>query len=296
MFTQNSFDLDYYCRLFIKHLRRLNYSTETIKGYTKDLKKFKQYLHTEYSGNILTKEIQKEDLQDFLSFLEQNNLKPNSICRNLSTLKSLYKFLVNEMNFDIDVAAKLKQPKVYTPLPNILDFSEMQAFLDASKRNSLFYYTMFSLLYYTGSRLSPIRLLLKDNVDLRNKQIYFPKIKNGKDLYLPLNERMYEILSQYMSDYRHNGSDYVFHSPKSLNSPVSPSEIRLKMKAIAKTANIDKHLTPHIIRHCTATHLTILGAEQKYIASILGHSDLRSTARYQQLNVENLRSTINKLR
>lgn len=295
MLYKNNFDFPIYSKKFIKHLERLNYSTETTIGYSKDLKKFQQFLFTEYSGNILTEHIQKEDILDYLNSLKESGLKLNSIARNLSSLKSLFKFLVNEMNFPIDIAARIKHPKVYTPLPDILDVFEIQELLETAKANSTFYYVLFSLLYYTGSRLTPVRTLKKDHVDLRNRKIYFEKIKNGKDLYLPLNETLFEILNEYLIQSNNQHSKFVFNSPKLPNKPISPSDIRLNLKKLCKTAGISKRVTPHTLRHCTATHLTLKGVEQKFIASILGHNDLRSTARYQQLNVDNLRPSINKL-
>ncbi|MYL53750.1 tyrosine-type recombinase/integrase [Pontibacillus yanchengensis] len=295
MIIQETFDLNLYAQKFLRHLKRQHYSEETITGYQKDLRKFSEFLYHEYKGNILTEEIQKEDILDYLGYLESLDFKPNSVSRHLSTLKSFYKFLVYEMDFKVDVAARIKQPQIYTPLPAVLDVEEVHNLLQTAKVYSKYYYTLYSLLYYTGSRISPIRTLPKKHVDLKSKQLYLEKIKGGRDLYLPLNEVMYDILVDFLLDCRGDGSDYVFSSPRLKNQPISAYLIRTQLKKVAKYAGITKRVTPHILRHCTATHLTLQNVDQKFIASILGHTDLRSTARYQQLNVDNLRPTINKL-
>jgi site-specific recombinase XerD len=292
---QQQFDLPMYAQKFLRHLRRQNYSIETLKGYENDLKRFAAFLEKEYGKNLLTEEIQKEDLLDYLGVLEREGLKPNSVSRNLSTLKSFYKFLVYEMDFKIDVAARIKQPKIYTPIPEILDFNEVQLFLKTAEGLSDFYHVFFSMLYYTGSRLTPIRTLLKKHIDSKNGKVYFSRIKRGRDLYLPLNNRLKNLLDDFLFDTRFSESPYLFPSPKVKGQPISPADVRTKMKQIAKAAGIDKRITPHILRHCTATHLTLLDVDQKYISRILGHTDLRSTARYQQLNVENIRPAVNKL-
>lgn len=289
------FDLPIYAKKFIRHLKRQLYSEETISAYQKDLKRFQAFLLQEYGGNILTEEIQKEDILDFMGYLENQGLKPNTIFRHLSTLKSFYKFLVYEMEFKVDVAARIKHKAVYTPLPEPLTFEEMDLLLTSAKEYSTFYHVFFSLLYYTGSRIGPIQTLLKENIDLKQKKLYFPKIKFGKDLHLPIHDSIFPVLADYLIETRMNGSTYVFPSPKSKNKPISKSTVRLNMKKIAKIAGINKRVFPHLFRHSTATHLTLLDLDQKFIASILGHSDLRSTARYQQLNVENLRPKLNKL-
>lgn len=279
----------------MRYLRRLNYSPETISAYTKDLKRFKAYLVAEYGGNILTSQIQREDILDYLQMLQDEGLKPNSLARNLSTLKSFFKFLVHELNFPNDVATRIKHAKFHTPLPIILDEEEMERLLDIAKTYSPFYFALFSLLYYTGSRLTPVRTIMREHIDLRNRKIYFEKVKNGRDLYLPLGDDIFDILNQFMLDTKHLQYKYLFNSPKLMNNPISAADVRVNLKKICALADINKRVTPHTIRHCTATHLTLKGVGQKYISEILGHTDLRSTARYQQLNVEDLRASINEL-
>jgi len=295
MLMQQSFDLPVYISKFIHHLARQKYSRETIVGYGKDLKKFSDYLLTQYSGNILTEEIEKEDLKDFVSMLETSGLKPNSVARHLSSLKSFYNFLVCEMNFAINVGAQIKQPKLFTPLPTILTPEEVERFLHAASEHSTYYHVLFSVLYYTGSRITPVITLRKKHVDLTSNKVYFPVTKNGRDLHLPLHDKLIRLLDDYLYMQKSNGSEYVFPSPKSSSKPISATEVRKKMDLIKKRAGISKRMTPHLLRHCMATHLTILGVDQKYIASILGHVDLRATARYQQLNIDNLRPAINKI-
>lgn len=88
---------------------------------------------------------------------------------------------------------------------------------------------------------------------------------------------------------------YAFLSKKFLDKPISAGNVRLKLRLIAEAAGISKKVTPRQIRHCTAAHLTIKKVDQRRIANILGHSDLRSTARYQHLSIEHLRDSINLL-
>ncbi|MFC7685783.1 tyrosine-type recombinase/integrase [Ureibacillus sp. GCM10028918] len=295
MLITPTYDLPIFANKFFRYLKRQHYSADTILAYQKDLNRFDDFLFQTYKGNILTEEIQKEDIQDFLAFLEEDNLAPNSILRHLSTLKSFYKFLVFEMDFKVDVAGRIRHKAVYTPLPEPLSFEEIEAFFQAAKEHSTFFHALFSLTYYTGSRISPIRELLKEHIDLDQQKVYFPKVKNDKDLHLPLHEAVIPILADYFIETRHNHSKYVFPSPKIKNQPVSRACIRVNIKKIAAKAGIKKRVYPHLLRHSTATHLTLLDVNQKFIATILGHSDLRATDRYQKLNVENLRSKLNKL-
>lgn len=297
MIFQKNFDLDTHKDQFIRYLKRKNYSSETLTGYQKDLKKFGIFLNEIYGGNLLTEEISKNDILDYMDFLRDTaGYKVNSISRNLSTLKSFFKFLVYELDFNKNPAEKIRTPKNYVPLPQILDFNEASILLEEAKRQSLFYFVLFSLLYFTGSRITAARTLKKENVDFKNNTLYFPYIKGGRDLVLPIHPKLLTILEQFMDKNKHDGSVYVFQSPKRLNYPISASDIRIVLKKIAKLAGISKRVTPHIIRHSVATHLTLLGVEQAYIAAILGHVDLRSTKRYQHLRVDNLRTAVGMLK
>lgn len=295
MNNQPNYDVNFYIQKFIRNLKRRNYSPETIIGYTKDLKRFNEFIFQEYEGDISMEQIQKEDLIDYLVSLEESGLKPNSVSRHLSTLKSFFKFLVYDMNFKIDVASRIKHSNVYTPLPKILDVEEVQTLLKTTSELSTFYYVFFALIYNTGSRLTPIRILQKENIDLTTNQVYFERVKGGRDLHLPLNSFISKVLSDFISNHPSPESRYLFPSPINPLQPISPADVRLNLKKFAFAAGIEKRVTPHILRHCTATHLTIMGVDQKFIASVLNHSDLRSTARYQQLNVDNLRPTLEQL-
>lgn len=125
--------------------------------------------------------------------------------------------------------------------------------------------------------------------------LYFPKVKGGKDLYLPLHHKLVELYTIYLKEHYFDESPYVFPSKRIKSQPVSASDVRMKLSRMIREAGISKKITPHGIRHSTATHLTIKKVDQRSIASILGHSDLRSTIRYQHLSIEHLREPLNVL-
>ncbi|MFD2444226.1 tyrosine-type recombinase/integrase [Bacillus sp. CGMCC 1.16607] len=281
---------------FFDHLRRLDYSWETLKAYEKDMQFFKRFMLVKKQEDyFLMKSITKEDLLLFMDFGREMKHKPNTIARRISTLKSFYKFLVNELDYPIDVAARIRLPKVYIPLKDILTENEVKLLLHRASEKDSFYHLFFSIIYYTGSRLSPVRTLEKKNVLLEEKIFYFPKVKGGKDLYLPIHNNLVNLIKQHYQDPFILDNRYVFPSRKFPIKPVSAADIRLKLTNLVKVVGINKKVTPHAIRHCTATHLTIKKIDQRTIATILGHSDLRSTLRYQHLSIEHLREPINYL-
>lgn len=282
--------------MFLEHLERMEYSSETKSGYEKDLEFFSRYM-IKRRGNeeILVQQISKEDILGFMDLGKQMGHAPNTIGRRVSTIKSFYKYLVYELDYPIDLAARIKLPKKYIPLRDILSESEVQRLLDYTARVDRMYHLLYAILYYTGSRLTPVRTLERRNVLLEQGILYFPMVKGGKDLYLPIHNKLMELFEIYFHDQKRGNGKYVFPSPKFPTQPISAADIRLKLKKHSRGADIEKHVIPHSIRHSTATHLTIKKVDQRTIASILGHSDLRSTMRYQHLAIEHLREPINVL-
>jgi site-specific recombinase XerD len=290
------YDLPFLKQKFLRHLKRNNYSEETIDGYMKDLKLFGEYIYTAYEGVILVQELQREDLLDYLTYLkEMKKYKVNSVSRHLSTLKSFYRYLFDERIINDNVAARIKHFKAYVPLPAILDIGEIELLLQTAKEYKQFFFVMFSLIYYTGSRITPVITLEKKNIDLKTRKIYFPKVKGGKDLYLPIHDKLIPVLTEFLERHPADMSPYVFPSPRNIYAPVDAVTARLHLNRVVKKAGITKRVTPHILRHCMATHLTTAQVPQKFVAEMLGHSDLRSTIRYQHLHVEDLRDHINVL-
>lgn len=291
-----SYDLPFYREKFLRYLKRTDKSQETITGYGKDLLLFNRFMYGEYNGSILMEQVTKSDLQDYLAYLkEDRSYAPNSTYRQLSTLKSYYNFLVGELSFKENYASKIKHQKVYTPLPNILTKEEVEKLLEAAKNYSEYYYVLVSILYYTGSRITATVELLKENVNLKDKIIYFHKIKGGRDLYVPMHDKLVPILERFLNNHPADEFPNVFHSTRNPWKNIQAQTVRSHLTKIKEAAGIDKKIRPHILRHTTATHLTLEGVDQRIIMAILGHTDPRATTRYQQLVVENARGPLNLL-
>ncbi len=210
-------------------------------------------------------------------------------------MKSFYKFLFYEMDYSIDVAARIRVPKEHIPLGNILTEGEVKRLLDSARLLRPGYDLLFSVLYYTGSHLTPVRLLEKSHVNLEEGMIYFPEIKGGKQLSLPLHEQLKVQFEQYFSIHLTDENPYVFPSERCSKLPLSASDIRNKLQACASLAGLDCSITPQTLRRCRAMHVTSRNVPQQTIASILGHSDLRSTMKYQRQAPGDLRGLLNML-
>ncbi|MFD2214998.1 tyrosine-type recombinase/integrase [Metabacillus endolithicus] len=296
MHYSENYDLPFYQNQFIRHLKRKHYSEETITGYSKDLKSFSEFIYFEYEGKILLEQLHRNDLLDYLTHLhEYKGYKQSSVQRHLSTLKSFYRFLVDEIGFNENIASKIKHQSIFTPLPPILTEEEIDLLLDSAKEYQHYFYVLISFLYYTGSRITATIRLEKENINFKERKLYFPKIKGGRDLYLPINDKLLPVLEDFIDNHPASEYPYVFHSPRTPWTHIDAHTVRTHLSRIKELAGIDKRVTPHILRHSMATHLTLKKVDQSFLMNILGQTDPRSTTRYQHLVVENLRDPLNKL-
>ena len=283
-------------QLFLKHLEQQGYSSETSSGYKKDLECFRRFMMKRIGKSDFPLDIVRQE--ELLEFMDDGRARGNStstIGRRISTMKSFYKFLFYELDFPVDVAARIRVPKEHIPLGNILTEGEVKRLLSASLLLDPAYSLLFSVLYYTGSHLTPVRLLEKSHVNLEKGIIYFPEIKGGKELSLPLHEQLKEQFERYFSSHLTDENPYVFPSKRCANQPLSASDIRNKLQAATSHAGLNCSITPQTLRRCRAMHLTSRNVPQQTIASILGHSDLRSTMKYQSQAPGDLRGLLNML-
>ena len=202
MYNGKDFNLPFYIAKFLRYLKRNNFSEETVVAYTKDLNIFSSYLYNAYDGRLLVEQILRHDLFDYLAYLqEEKQYKQTSVYRHLSTLKSFYRFLVNEMNFRDNIAGKIRHQHVYTPLPEILTEEEVERLFKTAHEYSVYFCTIIKTLYYTGSRITATLLLEKKDIDFNEGKIYFKRIKGGRDLYLPIHQNLQVTLAMFLKQH-----------------------------------------------------------------------------------------------
>lgn len=123
----------------------------------------------------------------------------------------------------------------------------MKCLLSSAQLLGPCYHLLFSVLYYTGARLTPVRVFERSYINLDEGLIYFPKVKGGKDLYLPLHEQLLGQFEQYFANHFTKENPYVFPSNRCSNQPLSASDIRNKLRWATSHAGLDSSITPHTL-------------------------------------------------
>ncbi len=270
----------------------------TISSYQADLKKFSSFLKEK--GETSVDNVTREDIRNFLMALKNKKLSVNSIARNLVSIKSFFKYLVNERIIKDDIAAVLESPKLWKKLPDTLSIGEVdKIILKANFKNKqgIRDKAILEVLYGTGMRVSEaVNLKLRDI----NFEVGFLKCKGKgqKERIVPFGGKAQTAIKRYLKEAR---PDFILKKRdvpeiflSRLGRPISRVSIWKMIKTYTRKANIKKNITPHTLRHSFATHMLEGGADLRIVQELLGHADISTTQIYTHINKDRLKSIHHK--
>ncbi|MBS1127352.1 MAG: xerD [Nitrospirae bacterium] len=263
-------------------------SKNTLSSYAADLKRYTLFLK-EREKDISS--ALRSDIVDFNEALRNKGYSISSICRYLSSIKALYKYLLIESILDYDPSDNIHLPKKWERLPKALSISEVMALLQTSfsGKTILRDSAMLELLYSSGLRVSE---LVKIKLGDIHFDAGFVRImgKGDKERVVPVNMRALEKAKQYMEEERpatlgKRQSPYLFVTRR--GKPMSRQRFWQTLKAIGQKAGLE--ISPHTIRHCFATHLLEGGADLRSVQKMLGHSDISTTQIYTKVTTDRVK-------
>lgn len=283
------------CKNFLDYLSiELNYSPNTIKSYESELLKFNEYLEMEELDYL---KINKDNVRSYLKYLDNLKYKNSSIGRNISALRSFYRFLVIKERIGKNIFASIRNPKIERKLPNFLSELDMERILEFSTNENYKpnIYTsrdllIIELLYDTGCRVDElVNIKLKDiNQGEKNIKVLG---KGAKERVVFYGEYAKEYLENYLIDrevlLKGRKSEYLFVSLES--NRLTTRRIAQIIEDILKIVGIKNKVSPHTLRHTFATHLLNNNADLRSVQELLGHSSLSTTQVYTHVSNERLR-------
>ena len=257
-------------------------SRNTLSAYQTDLRLFSAWLE-EQKKSLMRAE--KGDLQQYLSVQYEQGKQGRSTARMLSCLRQFYRHAVREGWREDDPTAQIESPKLGRPLPKSLTEKEVESLLEAPDIETAEGFrdrAMLEILYATGLRVSELVGLSAGQVSL-NQGLVQVVGKGGKERLVPLGEealdwmrRFYNGPRQELLGERH--CDAVF--PTRRGKGMTRQAFWYNIKKYAIVGGIQKHLSPHTLRHAFATHLLNHGADLRVVQMLLGHSNLSTTQIY----------------
>ncbi|WP_283392259.1 tyrosine-type recombinase/integrase [Photobacterium phosphoreum] len=275
---------DYLYEQHVTHLTLQGKRPATIDGYSRALRRITH--HLDKSPDTLT----TNDLKRyFAQLIKTHSWSTVRIDRN-----GLQFFFKHVLQRDWEWLNIVKPPQVKT-LPDILTPAEVSHLINSTKQ--LRYQVFFLTLYSLGLRLGEGLDLAVGDIDRHRMLVHIRNGKGGKDRFIPIPRRTLYALRYYWQT--HKNSRYLFPSQFNVNHTVMDrGGIQKAMKAVIKSCEINKSISPHNLRHSYATHLLEQGLDLRSVQHLLGHNSLNTTAKYTHLtdiSRKNTSNTINQL-
>jgi site-specific recombinase XerD len=260
-------------------LRLKNYRPNTREAYLRCARIF-----DEHNGRRSPMRLGAEEIRKFFVHLtEKKNASPATLKMYVAAVRFLYSITLGHP----EKVAALMWPKVPHPLPDILSVSEVERLLNAIE--SLKHRAILMTAYGAGMRIGEACSLMTVDIDSERMVIHVRDGKRGRDRYVMLSPVLLQVLRAYWKAFRPEGLA-LFPGEKE-GTCIQPEAVRDALRQAVQKAGIKKRVTPHSLRHAFATHVLEAGADIRTIQVLLGHSSIRSTARYTHVSTKHIAST-----
>ena len=287
---------------FLDHLTiERGLSSNSISAYRRDLAKFSDFLDKE---KLDFERLSEDEIISFEVWLKGLGMAVTSINRNISALKSFYKYLAQEFSTNNPVSAVLSS-KVPRRLPKALTIKEITSLIDSTKREgdpiSLRDHAIIELLYGTGARVSEIVGIDVNDFaqsDIEGNPITTLKLrgKGSKERIVPLGSFAKNALDEYLVRIRPNllskSKSARVETALFLNqrgSRLSRQSAWQMISDAADSTGLSGKVSPHVFRHSYATHLLDGGADIRVVQELLGHASVTTTQIYTLITIDKVR-------
>ncbi len=274
---------------FLNYLKyQKNYSDDTIHSYHIDISEYLNYLDSE---GIKLDEMNYDLVRLYLMHLDKIKNKNATISRKISSLRSFYKYLLNNNVVETNPFLLISLPKKEKHLPRFFYYNELEELFKTpdirtplGQRDRL----ILEILYATGVRVSEL-------VNIKLSDISGFEIlilgKGAKERVVRFGDYANEILELYLSDgYKKlnvNGKEFLFLNNQ--GGQLTTRGVRYILNKIIEQTTIDKKISPHMLRHTFATHLLNEGCDLLTVQELLGHASLSATSIYTHITNDRLK-------
>lgn len=268
-------------------------SVQTSRAYKLDITRFVEYVSVK--GAKTPTDVTARNLREYVYHLKDLGLSPASIRRNVSAVRSYFRFLLGEGHVVRDPSERLETPKKWRTLPEVLDVAEVEKLLSAPSLDEPLAFrdrAMLELAYGAGLRVSEWISLGVRDVMLQDHLVRVFG-KGAKERLVPIGRRAIAAIAVYLRELRPKlekgeGKGVLFLNAR--GEPLSRMGAWKILRKYVDQAGIKKPVSPHTLRHSFATHLLEGGADLRAVQEMLGHVDISTTQIYTHVDREYLRT------
>jgi len=276
-----------------------NCSAYTLRNYRHDLEEFLVFLKGLGGGTMpCPQDVSHGMVRLYMGDLQKKKLSKSSIARKLSAVRSFFRYLLREEVVDKNVPALVNTPKQTKRLPKFLYYSEIETLLRTLKENQQGGRdeAILEIAYGAGLRVSE---LVGMNVESINFTAGYVRVlgKGNKERIVPIGIPAMDAVNAYLEERRRKGLPCDGKSPLFLNKSggrLSDRSVREIVNKYVKMAGLQKHISPHALRHSFATHLLENGADLRSVQELLGHVNMSTTQIYTHVTKQHMKNVYEK--
>lgn len=282
---------DPYLEGYLTYLAKIRLlSPATVRGYGTDLETF-----VSWKTGIERWDLSPAHIRQYLGYLFQKGLSPSSINRNLAALRGFFQWLVEQGKMERNPLEGFGGLKVPKTLPSVLFEEEIDAFLhrEGSSFLEIRNNALFEVLYSTGCRVAEL-VSLKRNQWAWGVTRFRILGKGKKERFVFLGKKAQEALALYvpLRDERvamYGNREETALFVNALGRKLTTRGVSYLLKKRMEELGMQKHASPHTIRHSFATHILNRGADIRIVQELLGHSSLSTTQLYTHIGIDALK-------
>lgn len=282
-------------RVYVAVEKRL--AANTVEAYMHDVERFAQFCSA-LDPSVGPTRVTQQEIESFMTHLFDRGLEARSQARILSSLRSLFGFMMLTDKIEASPLDQIEPPQIGRHLPDVLTVAEIDSIIEAidpttelGVRNR----AIIEMLYSCGLRVTELVELRYDDIDFDENLVRVIG-KGDKQRFVPLGVMARQRLEAYMSYRKHiepadrKSANIIFLNRRA--SKLTRVMIFTIVRQAVAAAGIDKTVSPHSFRHSFATHLLMGGADIRQVQVLLGHSDITTTEIYTHLDFDHLRRTV----
>ena len=286
---------------FLNHLAvEKGASPNTVAAYSNDLTQLVEHVTSDgRDGHRISGwgQVDQRFLSDYVVKLHERGYSATTVARKIASVKSFFRFLMDEGEVTQDPKEHLSSPRVGRTLPKPISVEEVERLLQEPLKSrtpdGMRDAAMLELLYASGLRVSELVSLNLRDVNL-DEQYVRCLGKGSKERIVPLHRKAVASVRTYVQEAwpklrrpQREGETALFVNRR--GQRLTRQGFWLILKGHARQAGITNPITPHTLRHSFATHLLAGGASLRNVQELLGHASISTTQVYTHLTRDHIR-------
>ena len=274
---------------FLDHLRFIRrLSPRTSESYARDLTRFINWCNDQ--GIVGWQALTQQQVRQYIAWRHRNGISGKSLQRELSTLRSLFRYLLQEGLVEGNPVQGVRAPKVQRKLPSTLDADQLGQLLDQRQNDPLAIrdFAVMELFYSCGLRLAELASLNVGQIDQADATLTVTG-KGNKVRTVPVGSQAISAVKRWLrvrDELADPGEMGLFVSRR--GNRLTPRAIQQRLKQWSHTLGLPQQIHPHLLRHSFATHLLESSGDLRAVQELLGHADISTTQIYTHLDFQHL--------